>query len=151
MNDSRNHHFTPRWYLRRFAHPEPKKNLDEILVYGFKEKEVKRMSARGIGAQHDFNRLEIDSAEPTWLETQWTENHETPAKLVIDGIDATGSMPNVEDMETLIRFLSLLFSRNPRMRKMNFEGKQMMFQRLAKNAVSSNEGWNSFVEWCGRT
>lgn len=148
MNDSRNHHFTPRWYLRRFAHPELKKNKDEILVYGFAEKKVKRMSARGIGAQNDFNRLEIDGAEPTWIETQWTENHETPAKIVIDGIDATGSLPGAEDMETLIRFLSLLFSRNPRIRKMNFEFKQMMFQGLAKKAVSSNEGWNSFVEWC---
>lgn len=148
MTDSRNHHFTPRWYLRRFAHPEPKKDKDEILVYGFAAKKGKKMSARGIGAQKDFNRLEIEGAEPTWLETQWTDNHESPAKVVIEGIDSTGSLQSAEDRETLIRFLSLLFSRNPRIRKMNLEGKQRMFQGLAKSAVLSNQGWTSFVEWC---
>lgn len=148
MKDSRNHHFTPRWYLRRFAHPGPKKNKDEILVYGFAKKEVTRMSARGVGAKNDFNRLEIEGAKPTWLETQWTHNHETPARVVIEGIDSTGSLPSADDMETLLRFLSLLFSRNPRVRKMSRESKQMCLQKLAKNAVLSDEGWSSFEEWC---
>ena len=148
MKDSRNHHFTPRWYLRRFAHSGPKKNDDEILVYGFAKKEVTRMSARGVGAKNDFNRLEIDGAKPTWLETQWTDNHETPARVVIEGIDSTGSLPSAEDTETLLRFLSLLFIRNPRIRKINPEWYQMCLQELAKNAVLSNEGWGSFVEWC---
>ena len=106
------------------------------------------MSARGIGAQNDFNRLEIEGAKPTWLETQWTNIHETPAKVVIEGIDSTDTLPGPEDKETLLRFLSLLFSRNPRIRKMNLELKQRMLQELAKNAILSNEGWSSFVEWC---
>lgn len=117
-------------------------------MYGFAKKKGTRMSARGVGAQNDFNRLEIEGANPTWLETQWTDNHETPARVVIEGIDSTGSLPGTEDKETLIRFLSLLFSRNPRIRKMNFAWNQRMFQELAKNAALSNEGWNSFVEWC---
>ncbi len=148
MKDSRNHHFTPRWYLRRFAHSGPRKNNDEILVYGFAKKEVTRMSARGVGAKNDFNRLEIEGAKPTWLETQWTDNHETPARVVIEGIDSTGSLPSVEDMEILLRFLSLLFSRNPRVRKMNLEFKQRLFQEYLKKAVLSNERWNSFAKYC---
>lgn len=148
MKDSRNHHFTPRWYLRRFAHPGPKKNKDEILVYGFAKKEVTRISARGVGAKTDFNRLEIEGVEPTWLETQWTKNHETPARVVIESIDSTGSLPNAEDKETLLRFLSLLFSRNPRARKMAFKWDQMFLQEFAKKAVLSKEQWSSFAEWC---
>lgn len=148
MKDSRNHHFTPRWYLRRFAHSGPKKNNDEILVYGFAKKEVTRISARGVGAKNDFNRLEIDGAKPTWLETQWTDDHETPARVVIEGIDSTGSLPKAEDLETLLRFLSLLFCRNPRMRKMNGKFDQMLLQEFAEKAVLSNEGWSSFAEWC---
>ncbi len=148
MKDSRNHHVPPRWYLRRFAHPRPKKNNDEILVYGFAKKEVTRMSARGVGAKNDFNRLEIEGAKPTWLETQWTHNHETPARVVIESIDSTGSLPSAEHVETLVRFLSLLFSRNPRVRKMNLEWRQRFLQEFAKKAVLSNEGWSSFVEYC---
>lgn len=148
MKDSRSHHFTPRWYLRRFAHSGPKKKEDEVLVYGFARKEVTRLSARGIGAQNDFNRLEIEGAKPTWLETQWTDNHESPARVVIEGIDSTGTLPSAKDTETLLRFLSLLFSRNPRIRKMNIEWEQRCLQELAKNAVLSDEGWSSFVEWC---
>jgi len=106
------------------------------------------MSARGIGAKNDFNRLKIEGAKPTWLETQWTHNHEAPARVVIEGIDSTGSLPGAEDKETLLRFLSLLFSRNPRLRRMNVEWKQRCLQEFAKQAVLSNEGWSSFVEYC---
>lgn len=148
MEVSRNHHFTPRWYLRRFAHPGSKKNSDEILVYGFAKKIVTRISARGVGAKNDFNRLEMAGARPDWLETQWTDHHETPARDVIERIDSTGSLPNNEDLAILIRFLSLLFSRNPRARAMTLEWHRIMFQEIATKTETSEEGWNSFLEYC---
>lgn len=148
MKNPRNHHFTPRWYLRRFSHREPKKNHDELLVYGFAKKEVTRLSARGVGAKNDFNRLDLDGAKPAWLETQWTDLYETPARAVIEGIDSTGSLPGANDMEALILFLSLLNARNPRQRKWSCNFAQMFFQEFAKRAVLSDERWSSFVEYC---
>jgi hypothetical protein len=150
QGESHRHHFTPRWHLRRFAHPG-RKHKEEILVYGFREKIIKPIGTMSVGRQNDFNRLEIKGEAPDWLEDQWTEKYESPARVVIDRIVETNALPDdAESLNTLIVFLALLYSRNPRQRKMTKDLRQLIWQHLGARGVQSDEYWEASLKECER-
>jgi hypothetical protein len=120
-------------------------------VYAVRGKVTKSISAMSVGRQNDFNKLEIEGREPDWLETQWTDEYESPAGEVIDRIVATNALPDdVQSLNTLIVFLALLYSRNPRQRKMTEDFRQLLWQRRAARGVQSDENWKAFLEECAR-
>jgi len=110
---ARNHHFVPQGYLAGFTDCGTRDG--QLFVCDLTSGKVFPTRPRNIGAERDFNRIEVDGHDPDALERALGE-FEDRAISVIRGIQASGELPADEEFSYVINLMALLVVRNPRFR-----------------------------------
>jgi hypothetical protein len=111
---ARNHHFVPQGYLAGFTGCGTRDG--QLFVYDLASGKVFRTRPRNIGAERDFNRIEVDGHDPDALERAFGE-FEDRVISVIRGIQTRGELPADEEFVDVINLMALLVVRNPRFRE----------------------------------
>ncbi len=111
---ARNHHFISQGYLAGFTAEgtrDGRLHVSDLLSHS-----VFETKPRNVGAERDFNRIDIHGHDPDVLERALGE-FEGKAISIIRGIQTGGTLPNDEDFSYILNLMALFIVRNPRRRK----------------------------------
>ena len=138
---ARNHHWVSQCYLKWFATPVSKHGM--LWVYDFARDKSFKSKPRGVGAQKDFNRIDIPGYPGDAVETAMSsfENEvETGIKNVVrtDGFFETN-----DDFNIILNFIALLSVRNPMFREQRRAFRQRVSEQIMDVVLSSPERYES--------
>ncbi|MGH8563459.1 MAG: DUF4238 domain-containing protein [Gammaproteobacteria bacterium] len=111
---ARNHHVVPQGYLAGFT--EDRTRDGRLFVSDLISRSVFQTKPRNVGAERDFNRIDVDGQDPDALERALGK-FEGRAISVIRGIQTSGGLPADEEFSYVLNLMALLIVRNPRSRK----------------------------------
>ncbi len=111
---ARNHHFVPQGYLGGFSDDGTREG--RLYVFDLVSDSYFRTKPRNVGAERDFNRIEMEGHDPDVLEQSLGE-FEGKAVSVIREIATTGELPCDEDFSYVLILMALMVVRNPRLRR----------------------------------
>lgn len=139
MAEAHNHHFVPQGYLRGFADGVGRKARVEVIDL---EKLTQfRTLVRNVGAQRDFNRLEIEGIDPNALEKGYG-HLESSAAAAIKRVGESQTFEG-EDKMIILNLMALLIIRNPRMRDNWSDFMSRIYKMTGDVMVSKKEIWES--------
>ena len=111
--EARVHHYEPQCYLRGFGESGRKKVA--LQVYDLAEGRWFPSNPRNIGAQRDFNRMEVDGQPPDALESGLSAFEGEVAK-VLEWMRRTHRLPDGKEFVLLMNLIGLMAARNPSLR-----------------------------------
>ena len=140
---ARHHHYIPQFYLAGFTNPE--KKTPKLCVLDIIERNQFETSPRNVGAQRDFNRVDVPGLAIDAVE-QSLSQFEGQAAAVLKGIRANHLLPRTdEDFSVLMYFVALLHVRNPQHR----DALNSTMNRLAKVVMdltlATPERWETSI------
>lgn len=142
-NPSRHHHYIPQFYLAGFTESGDKD--DAIHVTDIREKKEFITNPRNVGAQRDFNRVDIPGVEIDELEKSFSK-FESKVAPVLSRIIQKKTLPSGEEMEILVNFVALLGTRNPQIRSNFGAAQKQVMHRVAQLMVADRDTWESQLE-----
>jgi hypothetical protein len=142
MATARRHHYVPRCYLKGFTVPRKKKR--QIVVFDRVEGRSFLTAVDNIGAERDFNRVELEGNDPDVVEAGMAV-FEGKLAPVLERVIATGSLGADEDRVYLMNLIGLLAIRNPRWRETWRDFEERVVKVVADMMVSTPEHWASTV------
>lgn len=132
---ARNHHFVPQGYLAGFT--EDGTRDGRLFVSDLVLRSVFQTKPRNVGAERDFNRIDVDDQDPDALERALGE-FEGRAISVIRGIQTSGELPADEEFSYVLNLMALLVVRNPRSRK-NMNNARRHMVRVIGDLLASDQ------------
>jgi hypothetical protein len=111
---ARNHHYVPQGYLAGFTNTGARDG--KLYVFDLRTGSIFQTRPRNVAAERDFNRIDIDGANPDALETSLS-GFEDKAVLAIRKIAQENTYYGGTDLSYVINLLCLLLYRNPRTRR----------------------------------
>lgn len=140
---SRHHHYLPQFYLGGFT--KSGKQDDKLYVIDISEGRDFETKPRNVGAQRDFNRVDLPNVRPDALENALSE-FEGHVAEVLQWIDEHEKLPDdQEDYGALMLFISILGARNPVVRNSFVDFQDRVLKRLSELLVSSPEIWENQI------
>jgi len=150
MNEkiSRKHHWIPEFYLNGFTGVGSK--IGKVSVYDLCRRRVFTTSPRNVGAQRDFNRVDIPNQRPDVIENAFSGFESQAAEAVRASVKAC-EFADKDARDLIVNLICLLGVRNPRMREANRDFKERLlsatldvifadknrFEREVTDAISS--------------
>lgn len=111
---ARKHHFVPRGYLAGFTDDG---TIDgRLSVLDVISRSIFQTNPGNVGAERDFNRIDVTGKDPDDLERALGE-FEGRAISVMREIQASGKLPPDKELNYVLNLMALIVIRNPRMRK----------------------------------
>lgn len=140
---ARNHHFVSQCYLRGFTHGRQRQS--QLKVIDRERRNHFSTPARNVGAERDFNRVEIEGLAPDALETAYSgfEGLLAPA---LERIERARNLENEEDRIILLNFIALLAVRNPRFRGKMQAAQEHTMRIAASMMVHSKEHYEAQIK-----
>lgn len=134
---SRHHHYLPQFYLAGFTQEG---TLDgKLYVVDIKEGRDFTTNLRNVGAQRDFNRIELPNYEPDALENALS-GFEGQVAGILRWMENNSKFPDdKEAYEALMLFISILATRNPAIRNVIVSFQDETRNRIMELIVSSPE------------
>jgi len=151
MSEARNHHFVPRSYLGGFSNGVGRQA--RVFVVDRVEKRAFATTARNVGSQRDFNRVDIEGVAPNHMEAFYGRI-EDAVTLSVQRIEAAGTIENKDDLENVIVLVMILAVRNPRFRKNISAALSGVYKRVMDLSLSSKKRWDTVtrrMEYDGST
>jgi hypothetical protein len=139
---ARNHHFVPQGYLAGFTDCGTRDG--QLFVYDRASRSVFHTKPRNVGAERDFNRIEVDRYDPDVLERALGE-FEDRAISVIRDIQTRGELPADEEFVYVINLMALLVVRNPRFREIREKEIDRWVRGKMHSLVSDKRRWEHEV------
>lgn len=114
MSDvSRHHHFLPQCYLKGFA--KDVNGKPRLHVINIVEQKPFETHPRNVGAQRDFNRVDVDGLAMDAFEKGFSKFEGQVAPVLVS-MEKSGQLPSDPDMTVLINLIAMLAVRNPQIR-----------------------------------
>ena len=140
---SRNHHYIPQFYLRRFTAPNGKKR--QLQVVDKLDGRHYSTNPRNVAAQHDFNSVNIpghaiDEAEKLLAQM------ETEFDIVLKRMEDTSTLPKESDIPTLFYFVALLHGHNLHVRNSFAKSESEIIKQKLRLLVSNRERYESQIK-----
>lgn len=141
---SRHHHYLPQFYLRGFT--KSGNQEDKLYVIDISEGRDFETTPRNVGAERDFNRVDLPDISPDALENALSE-FEGHVAEVLRWIDENEKLPDdQEDYGALMLFISILGARNPVVRNSFIDFQTRALKRLSELLVSSPKIWDNHIK-----
>lgn len=139
---ARRHHYVPQAYLAAFTSNGEKDG--QFYVLDVETGRAFRTSPLNVGAQRDFNRVEVDGHPPDAIESALAP-FEGNAMGAIRRVIDREAFPNDSDWNLILNLLGLIAVRNPKMRGSFNEAREQVLRRLADLLASDEKIWNRNV------
>jgi len=141
--EARHHHYLPQCYLAGFT--ESGEKTDLLYVFEVESDRSFRTSPRNVGAERDFNRVEIDGTEPDAIEKALAL-FEGQAANVLKRTTDTNVIHSTDDFVMLLNLVGLLSVRNPQIRNAFNQAREALLRRVGEALVSNQSIWDHHVE-----
>jgi len=139
---ARRHHYVPQAYLAAFTSTGEKDG--QFYVLDVKAGHAFRTSPLNVGAQRDFNRVEVDGHPPDAIESALAP-FEGNAVAAIRRVIDSEAFPNDSDWNLILNLLGLIAVRNPKMRGSFNDAREQVLRRVADLLASDEKVWNRNV------
>lgn len=139
---ARMHHWVSQGYLRGFArHRAP----DYVWAYDFKLDKSFTPNTRNVGAERDFNRIDVEGHPPDAIETALAEfEGEAIAAIKATG-EGAGHFPDDDARTRILNLMALYAVRNPRLREVHRDFRERGSKMIVNMALSSKERFDAQV------
>lgn len=142
MNEARDHHTVPHFYLAGFTPNERKKDrLWETELE--KRRQVQKLPAQA-SVVRDFYRVEVDGLDPNEVEGL-LKTVEDEASRIIKTTNGTRELPEGEDLGLLIDFMALMAVRSPGYAEILKGLWTWAYEGLTEYLLSSEDSWRNAV------
>jgi hypothetical protein len=134
---ARIHHYVPKLYLRGFTYDNKHRMVH--VVDGVK-KRAYPTNIINVGAERDFNKLEIKGVNPDKLELGYNK-FETEVAEAIDRVRRSRNFGDSKDRALILNLIGLMAIRNPRWRKAMNDFAARVAKMMMDLALETPERW----------
>ncbi len=139
---ARKHHYVPQAYLAAFTSTGAKDG--QFYVLDVETGRAFRTSPLNVGAQRDFNRVDVEGHPPDAIESALAP-FEGEAVAAIRRVIDIEAFPNDSDWNLILNLLGLIAVRNPKMRGSFNDAREQVLRRLGDLLVSNENVWNHHI------
>jgi hypothetical protein len=139
---ARMHHWVSQGYLRGFARPGAP---DHVWAYDFKLDKSFTPNTHNVGAERDFNRIDIEGHAPDAIETALSDFEGEAIAAIKATAEGTGHFPNDDARTSILNLMALYAVRNPRLRETYRDFRERGSKMIMNVALSSKELFESQV------
>lgn len=139
---ARKHHYLPQSYLAAFTGTGEKDSQFHVL--DVETGESFQTSPLNVGAQRDFNRVDMDGYPPDAVETALAP-FEGEAVSAIRRVIQSQHFPSDDDWNWILNLLALIAVRNPKLRNSFNRSHEQVLRQLGDLLVSDERVWNHHV------
>ena len=139
---ARNHHYLPQCYLKGFAKSPNKKS--KLYVVDTKTGKSFCTCPRNIGAERDFNTVDLDGHPPDVIEKIFSR-FETDAAKVLDNIRTHLDMPKDVEVNILMNLIAQITIRNPYIRGTIKKFQTDTVERISDLALATKDRWEAIT------
>lgn len=140
MTEARKHHYISQCYLKGFAERRDKKAM--LQVWEVDTGRSFKTRPEGVGAERDFNRIEIDGVDPNMLEKAFA-GFETKLDGALERVISTRSLANGDDRNLVMNLITALMLRNPRFRDNFGRFHDQLNKMMLQMSLATEERWES--------
>ena len=136
---ARRHHFISQCYLKGFAVGR-RKGKPQIHTF---DRDTRKSFVTGIdnvGAQRDFNRIDVEGAEPDAIENMLS-NFEGEVAPALERTIQGQTFQSNEDKTVILNLVALFALRNPRFRETMREFHEQILKQMLGMTLQSKERW----------
>ncbi|OYX46042.1 MAG: hypothetical protein B7Y90_17240 [Alphaproteobacteria bacterium 32-64-14] len=133
---ARMHHWVSQGYLRGFARPGAP---NHVWAYDFKSDKSFTPNTHNVGAERDFNRIDIEGHAPDAIETALAEFEGEAIAAIKATAEGTGHFPNDDARTSVLNLMALYAVRNPRLREVHRDFRERTSKMIMNVVVSSKE------------
>ena len=142
-NVSRNHHYIPQFYLKRFLDSSLSK--EQLCVIDKIERRHFPANPRNVGAKRDFNRVDIPGMPSDVVEKSLSDIEGEVAR-VLKYVEDNATLPKGTDMETLLYFVALLYGHNPQFRDNLGSSETIVIKQILKVLLFNPDRYESWAQ-----
>jgi hypothetical protein len=139
---ARRHHWIPQVYLKGFT--KDRNKTSQLFVVDCVAKRSFNTPPANIGAQRDFNRVEVEDHDPNEVESAYS-SLETQLNDALDRIESSKEFTDTDDRILIFNLIALLAVRNPRMRESMRQAHEHQDKIISSMLTSSKELWESTI------
>lgn len=143
MSVARLHHYVPRCYLKRFT--REKTRSAKLFVVDLVESKSYWTNPRNVGAQTDFNRVEIPGQPPDALE-QALSKFDGELGSALATIERDRTLENAHAKLVLLNFASVVAARNPEVRARMEEALSRVYEGVADLVTATPERFHTTLQ-----
>lgn len=139
---ARKHHWIPQVYLKGFT--KDRNKASQLYVVDCVARRSFNTLPANIGAQRDFNRVEVEDHDPNEVESGYSAL-ETQLSGALDRLESSKSFSDTDDRILIFNLIALLAVRNPRMRESMRRSHEHQDKIISSMLVSSKELWEGTI------
>lgn len=140
MSVARLHHYVPRCYLKRFTHEKSKSA--KLFVVDMVAGKSYWTNPRNVGAQTDFNRVEIPGQPPDVLERALSR-FDGELGTALAAIERDRTLENENAKLVLLNFASVVAARNPEVRARMEDALSRVYEVVADLVTATPERFHA--------
>lgn len=140
---ARRHHYLPQSYLAAFTDTGLKDG--QFSVLDIQTGRSFRTSPLNVGAERDFNRVDIEGRPPDAIENALAP-FEGEATAAIRRVINTEAFPSDSDWNLILNLLGLIAVRNPKLRGSFNQSREQVLRRVSDLLVSDKKIWSHHVK-----
>lgn len=133
---ARRHHYVPQGYLSAFTDTGTKNG--QLVAFDVTTKRTFRPTPINVAVEADFNRIDIEGHRPDALESAYG-TVDSGATTAIREVISSGRFPSDENLNWILNLVSVMFVRNPRMRRVFTTYEDQRVRILASAMVANRE------------
>ena len=138
---TRAHHYVPAFYLAGFANPQRRDG--RLWVLDSHNGRQWASSPQGAGHQRDFYRVSAGPELPENYVEQVLSRLESDIAGVVRAVQTDKTLPEQDDLDTLIGFFALMFTRVPWFRATVSEAHTQIIKRVVDLITASPTHWEA--------
>jgi hypothetical protein len=135
---ARRHHYVPQAYLAAFTSSGAKDSQFHVL--DVETGHTFRTSPLNVGAQRDFNRVDVEGHPLDAIESALAPFEGEAVAAIRRVIDSQG-FPNNDDWNLILNLLGLIAVRNPKMRGSFNQAREQALRKIGELLVSDENIW----------
>lgn len=140
---ARRHHYLPQSYLAGFTNTGLKDGQFNVL--DVQSGRTFPTSPINVGAERDFNRVDIEGHPPDAIE-QALAPFEGQATTAIRNVIETEEFPSDDDWNSILNLLGLIAVRNPQLRRSFNYSREQVIRRISDLLVSDRKVWDHHIK-----
>ena len=136
------HHWVSQGYLRGFGRAGDE---DFVWAYDFKANKSFTPNTKNVGAEKDFNRVDIPDHAPDAIETAMAEFEGEAVSAIRVTASAAGHFPDDDKRTSILNLMALFAVRNPRFREVRRDFKARISDHIMNTVLETPERYASQI------
>jgi len=146
-NRAKKHHYNPKFYLAGFT----RSGTQNEPLYVFDQQQIRQWQSTpaNSGCENGFYDVDLGTdVDPAIFESQVLARLDGEFARVIRTTVENEALPEGDDFDVLLNFVAVMATRTPRIRRLVGGVTDPVVQSPVKALVSTDDGWQRFLDLC---